>query len=336
MTGNPAYLEDPASHMSGGIQRNNQQTCSIVIRAYNEAQHIGRLLDGIQQQTIRNTQVILVDSGSTDGTLEIARNYPIEILHIQPEEFSFGRSLNIGISNARSEYMVIASAHVYPVYPDWLERLLAPFQDEKTGVVYGKQRGAVNTHFSENQIFAHWFPEFSRSNQDHPFCNNANAAIRRRLWEQHPYDESLSGLEDLEWARWAMQQGHRIAYSAEAEIIHVHNETPSGVYNRYRREAMAFKRIFPQENFHLGDFIRLVSTNITSDIWQAARQGVLGRNLKSILWFRWMQFWGTYQGYRHSGPLTSQLRRTFYYPRPSDPTATKSRDVEPIRYREEI
>ena len=313
----------------------NKPSCSIIIRAYNEVEHIGRLLDGIRQQSIRDTQVILVDSGSTDGTLEIAGSYPIEIVHIQPEEFSFGRSLNLGISHARSEYIVIASAHVYPVYPDWLERLLALLQDEKIGLVYGKQRGATHTHFSEHQIFAHWFPEISRLNQDHPFCNNANAAIRRRLWEQHIYDESLSGLEDLEWARWAMQQGYRIAYCAEAEIIHVHNETPNGVYNRYRREAMAFKRIFPQENFHLGDFIRLVSTNIANDLWQAAKQGVLGSSLKSILWFRWMQFWGTYQGYRHSGPLTGRLRRTFYYPRRTEPIIPNHRDVEPIRYREE-
>lgn len=309
--------------------------CSIVIRAYNESQHIGRLLDGICQQTIQDTQIILVDSGSTDGTLEIANQYPVEIVHIRPEEFSFGLSLNLGISHARSEHIVIASAHVFPVYPDWLERLLTPFQDERVGLVYGKQRGAVNSHFSEHQIFAHWFPEISRLNQESPFCNNANAAIRRSLWEQHPYDQNLSGLEDLEWARWAMQQSHRIAYSAEAEIIHVHNETPGGVYNRYRREAMAFKQIFPQENFHLGNFIRLVSTNIANDLWQAARQGVLSSSFKSIIWFRWMQFWGTYQGYRHSGPLTGQLRKTFYYPRRPESREQKERNIEPIRYREE-
>lgn len=335
MNGKSSIIEEPSKQEVNDKQPFNLPACSIVIRAYNEARHIGRLLDGIYQQSIKNTQVILVDSGSTDGTLEIAQQFPVDIVHIQPESFSFGRSLNLGISISKSNLIVIASAHVYPVYPDWLEKLLSPFKDEKIGVVYGKQRGATNTHFSEHQIFTHWFPDSSNANQQHPFCNNANAAIRRSLWEQHKYDESLSGLEDLEWARWAMQQGHQIAYQAEAEIVHVHNETPRGVYNRYRREAMAFKRIFPNESFHLGDFIRLVSSNIVNDLWQATKQGHISSGWKSIFWFRWMQFWGTYQGYRHPGPLTEQLRKTFYYPRRPQTKELKKRNVEPIRYREE-
>lgn len=307
--------------------------CSIVIRAYNEEQHIGRLLTGISRQTLQNVEIILVDSGSTDATTAIAARYPVRVLHIQPDEFTFGRSLNMGIAQANNELVVIASAHVYPVYPDWLERLLAPFSDPKVGLSYGKQRGHPDAQFSERQVFSHWYPDASDSRQSHPFCNNANAAIRRELWEQHPYDESLTGLEDLEWARWAMQAGHAIAYIAEAEVVHVHNETPTGVYNRYRREAMAFKRIFPQERFSLGDFLRLVSTNLANDSLHAYRQRELRANIKDILWFRWMQFWGTYQGYRHSGPVTWQLRRTFYYPRESDlPSQERLNRMQPIHY----
>ncbi len=315
--------------------------CAIVIRAYNEAKHIGRLLEGILEQSLykhnpNQVEIILVDSGSSDATLAIAERYPLRVVHIQPDEFSFGRSLNRGIEQAHSEYIVIASAHVYPVYPDWLERLLAPFQDTRVALAYGKQRGSSATHFSERQVFARWFPEESNPRQTHPFCNNANAAIRRTLWQQYPYDESLSGLEDLDWARWAMEQGYAISYSAEAEIIHVHNETPSAVFNRYRREAMAFKRIFPQEQFHQWDFARLFTSNAANDLVQAARHGNSGvspfSTIWQILWFRWMQFWGTYQGYRQSGPLTSQLRQTFYYPQGIQAAAKEPRDIEPIQY----
>ena len=98
---------------------------SVVIRCYNEEQHIGRLLSGIVQQTVKHVEVIVVDSGSTDATLSIASRYPVEILSIRPEEFSFGGSLNIGCQAASSEFIAIASGHVYPVYKDWLERLLA-------------------------------------------------------------------------------------------------------------------------------------------------------------------------------------------------------------------
>jgi len=305
--------------------------CSIVIRAFNEEKHLGRLLEGIARQSLKDVEVILVDSGSTDSTVSIAQAHGAKIVHIDPQDFTFGRSLNFGVQAAGHEFIVIASAHVYPVYPDWFECLLRPFQDEKVAIVYGKQHGAPAGRFSEQQIFHQWFPDADVPRQPNPFCNNANAAIRRGLWEAHPYDETLTGLEDIAWAKWAQSQGREVAYASHAEVIHVHNETPRGVYNRYCREAMAFKRIFPEAHFNIYDFARLTLTNILGDLVQAGRQRLLFRNLASILWFRTMQFWGTYQGYRSSGPLTQQLRRTFYYPHWS-PREKAGRDVEPIDY----
>ncbi|MCB0177885.1 MAG: glycosyltransferase family 2 protein [Anaerolineae bacterium] len=295
--------------------------CSIVIRAYNEEEHIGRLLSGIMQQTVQNVEIILIDSGSTDATVSIASRYPIKLLSIRPEEFSFGRSLNLGCQAAAGEFIVIVSAHVYPVHRDWLAHLLQPFQNPQIGLVYGKQRGNATTQYAEHQIFARWFPEESNPNQEFPFCNNANAAIRRPLWQQLPYDESLTGLEDLDWAKRAMALGYNVAYQAEAEIIHVHNETAQQTYNRYRREAIALKQIYPQEHFYLGDFVRLLTANISNDYYHAWRDRVLARNLWAITRFRLLQLWGTYRGFVQHGPVTSQLKQTFYYPRQRQSTA---------------
>ncbi len=306
--------------------------CSIVIRAYNEEQHIGRLLEGISHQTVKNIEIILVDSGSTDATTSIAGHYGAKVVHIQPEEFTFGRSLNRGIGAASAQFIVIVSAHVYPVYPDWLERLLEPFADPQVALTYGKQRGPASTHFSEQQIYHRWYPDQSNPRQSHPFCNNANAAIRRALWKQHPYDETLTGLEDLAWAKWAFEEGLTISYVAEAEIVHVHEETPRGVYNRYRREAMAFKQIYPEAHFNLYDFVRNVTASTSFDLLHAARARLFWHSLTSIFWFRWMQFWGTYQGYRHSSPLTPELRQTFYYHVGWEKTKSAPREVEAIRY----
>jgi glycosyltransferase involved in cell wall biosynthesis len=306
--------------------------CSIVVRAYNEQKHIGRLLAGIRQQTVKDVEIVLVDSGSTDGTVSVAESFDARIVRIASDEFTFGRSLNLGIQAATRELIVIASAHVYPVYPDWLESLLRPFEDERIALTYGKQRGPENAHFSEQQIYHQWYPDRSKPRQATAFCNNANAAIRRIQWEENPYDETLTGLEDLAWAKLAKEQGYEIAYVAEAEIVHVHNETPKGVFNRYLREGMAFKQIYPEAHFSLYDFVRLTLMNILSDLWHAAREGVLWKNISSIIQFRFMQFHGTRLGYRQSGLLTPQLRETFYYARERKPKEDARRDVEPIRY----
>ncbi len=306
--------------------------CSIIIRAFNEEKHITRLLDGIRHQTIEDVQIILVDSGSSDRTVEIANTYGVQVVTIQPQDFTFGRSLNLGISQALADYVVFASAHVYPVYPDWLERLLEPFEDDKVAISYGKQRGMETTQFSEHQIFKHWFPDVSTNNQSHPFCNNANAAIRKKLWDQNAYNETLPGLEDLAWARWAHEQGYRIAYVAEAEIIHVHNESWHGISNRYRREGMAFKMIYPQERFEIPDLIKAFFSNVKNDLQIAKRDKIIKKVWKSVLGFRWNQFYGTYLGYRQSGPLTWQLKQTFYYPRNDHQINKIEREIKPIHY----
>jgi cellulose synthase/poly-beta-1,6-N-acetylglucosamine synthase-like glycosyltransferase len=218
------------------------------------------------------------------------------------------------------------------VYPDWLAALLHPLLDRRVALSYGKQRAPVSGKFSEKQIFQQWYPELGRLHQETAFCNNANAAIRRSLWEQHPYDETLTGLEDLAWAKWAKDQGYEIAYVAEAEIVHIHEETPRGVFNRYRREAMAYKKIYPESHFSIYDFFRLTAANTWSDIWHASQEHVLWRNLFSIIWFRLMQFHGTRLGHRATSLVTPQLRETFYYARGRKPKMESRREVEPIQY----
>ncbi len=307
--------------------------CSIVVRAYNEEEHIGRLLTGIMQQTLKDFEIILVDSGSTDGTMKIASQYPVRVINISPKEFTFGRALNRGIEAAQGEFIVITSAHCYPMYPDWLEQLLSPFRDSDVAVSYGKQRGDDSNHYSEHQWFRQYFPEVSIPRQGHPYCHNANAAIRRALWEKHSYNENLTGLEDLAWGSWAMEQGYGIAYQAEAEIIHPHDERFGQVYNRYRREAIAMKQILPQSTFTLWNFFRLTMDTTIADIIQAYRERVLRKHFYNILAFRLVQYWATYQGYCYSGKIDAQLHQQFYYP-PGILSEKKpaARQVEPIDY----
>ena len=295
--------------------KNKSTTCSIVIRCYNEEKHIGKLLHGISQQTLTDTEIIIVDSGSTDATVQIATRYPVKVITIEPEKFSFGRSLNLGCEAAQNEFIVICSAHVFPVFKDWLENILMPLQSRQIGLVYGKQQGGDETKFSEKRVFAHWFPEESNMDQQHPFCNNANAAIRKPLWRRYPYDEELTGLEDIDFAHRIMQAGFKVAYQARAPVVHVHNESSQMTYNRYRREAIALKRIFPKERFDLGEFIRLYFQNLLNDYLQVCKNSFRKKDLIEIPLFRFLQFWGTYRGFKESLHLSSQLKKTFYYPK---------------------
>jgi rhamnosyltransferase len=287
---------------------------SIIIRSYNEERHIGRLLKGIGQQTRRpDIEVILVDSGSTDETVKIAKAHGTKIVHISPEEFSFGRALNRGCEVAAGDILLFASAHVYPVYNNWVDKMADPFHNPSVALVYGRQVGNEVTKFSEQQLFKKWFPSESNYNQSHPFCNNANCAIRKSLWMEQPFDEAVTGLEDLEWAGKIMEKGYKVCYEAGAVIVHVHDESYSKIKNRYRREAITLKKLYPKVSFSLWDFTRLFVSNTLSDMYHAAEKRVFLHEVKGILAFRLMQFWGTYLGHLQKGDVNGALKNRFYY-----------------------
>jgi rhamnosyltransferase len=290
------------------------RSVSLIIRCFNEEAHIGRLLAGVLSQTHLPEEIVIVDSGSTDGTIAIASTFDVQVVPIAPELFSFGHALNVGISASTAEIAVFASAHVYPVYATWIEELVAPFEDERIALTYGRQQTPPGGRFSEQRLLSQWFPAQSARRQRHPFCNNANAAIRRAAWEQRPYDEQLTGLEDLDWAKYAMESGHSIAYVAEAPVVHVHDESFKQVFNRYRREAIAHKDIYNDQEMGMVRAAQLATINILGDYREAAKTGRLQENIVDIPRFRAAQFLGTYRGFAQSGPVTDVLRRRFYYP----------------------
>ena len=290
-------------------------TVSIVIRALNEADHLPALYEGIATQRRQPDQLILVDSGSIDASVEISVAAGAEIVNIAPESFSFGRALNVGCSAATGEILVFVSAHVYPSDETWLEQLIAPFDEDDVALVYGRQTGDHRTAFSEFQIMRHWFPDRGDDDQDHPFCSNANCAVRRRVWESLPYDESLTGLEDMAWARRALDDGHRLCYQPGASIVHVHEEQLGQIVNRYRREAIAHKHIFGHQRMGTFEAIGLFVANTARDYLAAVPRRRLMRNVIAIPRFRAAQFWGSWRGFRQDGDPTLALKRRFYYPK---------------------
>jgi rhamnosyltransferase len=311
------------------------QRASLIVRCFNEEAHVGRLLTGALKQTHPPEEIIVVDSGSTDETLSIASAFDVQILSIAPGLFSFGHALNVGIAASTAEIAIFASAHVYPVYDNWIEQLIAPFDDEHVALAYGRQQTPPGGRFSEQRLLSQWFPAQSARRQRHPFCNNANAAIRRSVWEQRPYDEQLTGLEDLDWAKHAMEAGHSIAYVAEAPVIHVHEESFKQVINRYRREAIAHKDIYNDQEMGMATAARLAAINIFGDYREALHEERLQKNAVDIPRFRLAQFIGTYRGFSQSGPVTDVLKRRFYYPSANGSIASDHHSSEigrPIDY----
>jgi glycosyltransferase involved in cell wall biosynthesis len=287
---------------------------SAVIRAYNEGKHIGRLLTGFRQQTVKPDQIILVDSGSTDDTVAIAESAGCTIVHIAKSDFSFGRALNRGCAAASGEILLFASAHVYPVYNTYVEHIVSAFDRSGVGIAYGRQVGDERTKFSESRVMLKWFPNQNIWDQDHPFSNNANAAVLKSVWQESPYDETLTGLEDLDFAKKAIDRGHKIAYVADAPVVHVHQETWSTIRNRYRREAMAYARIVEGSKMTLANALELALSNIAGDYRQAVKANCLRSNVVSIPQFRFAQFIGAWQGFRAPDDVSERLLQRFYYP----------------------
>jgi glycosyltransferase involved in cell wall biosynthesis len=298
---------------------------SIVIRALNEAADLPALYEGLAMQSRQPDEVVLVDSGSTDDTVAISRAAGASIVSIAAEEFSFGRALNVGCSAATGDIFVFVSAHVFPIDEFWLERLVAPLDEhDDIALAYGRQTGDEDrTAFSEMEILRRWFPDRSDPDQDHPFCNNANCAVRASVWKLLPYDEYLTGLEDMDWARRALAEGHRICYVGDAAIAHVHEEIFSQTVNRYRREAIAHKRVFGHQKMGVFEAFGLFVANCGRDYLAAVPRRKLLRNLGSIPRFRAAQFWGTWKGFRQDGDPTTTLKRRFYYPKGFTPKADR-------------
>jgi glycosyltransferase involved in cell wall biosynthesis len=258
---------------------------SIIIRSLNEERVIGDCLASIaRQKTEREYEVVCVDSGSTDRTLDIISRYGHRLVKIKQSDFSFGGSLNKGIAVSSGRIIVSLSAHCVPIHDHWLQKLTEPLFEGEAEIVVGGQTGFISTRTSEKNYFK------KRSEQTYvgtlPVMDNANSAFLRRFWELEPFDESMTGQEDIAFMLHHIKNSKiRVLRRSDAMVSHFHNFTNKQVAKRVFIDTrnnlkLGVYRLAPIE-FFWGFF-----HDITKDIITAYSQRKFMVAFPGILMFR--------------------------------------------------
>jgi rhamnosyltransferase len=212
---------------------------SVVIRARDEASSIGRCLELLRGQRLgrRTLELVLVDGGSRDGTIDAARRRGARVLTIPPREFTFGGALNLGCANARGPLLVSVSAHAFPLDEGWLSRLLEPFADPRVacaaGDAYAPDGTRLTARVEQDISLARQRPAWGYS--------NAAGAFRADLWRRRPFRTDLIACEDKEWAWHWLELGYVCVVDPTFTVEHDHTHDPlRHIYRRARREAEGF------------------------------------------------------------------------------------------------
>jgi rhamnosyltransferase len=293
-------------------------SASVVIRTYNEAKLLPDVLQALSVQVHPGgagaaCEVIVVDSGSTDGTPDIAAAAGATVLNISKDEFTYGRALNRGCEAAKAEFLVFLSGHCIPAGSNWLSNLLQPFNDPHVAITYGRQVAGRGTKFSEARVFAKYYPDGAPS-QGSAFCNNANCAVRKSIWRRFRYDESLSGLEDLALGKQVQRAGFRCDYVSAAAVHHIHDESWGQIRRRYERESIALRHIFPELHFHLFDAAKCFFAAVSSDVTAKLGRGSGSGRISEIVRYRFNQFYGSWLGHRSHRELSEKEKYRYFFP----------------------
>ncbi len=239
---------------------------SVVILAKNEEKYIGSTLDMVFRQGIdKEYEVIVIDSGSKDDTLKIVKRYPVKLVEIPTQEFGHGRTRNLGVRMAGGKITVFLNADATPVNEDWLESLIAAFQnDEKIAGVYSCAYPRHNCNpvdarniLGDNYLFdknkkIKYIPSpsaYEQMNKEEKrklvSFHTVSCAIDRSILLENPFADIRFG-EDLEWSKRMLEKGFKILYEPNSEVIHSHNIHSSVIktIKRYFDDARLNQRLF--------------------------------------------------------------------------------------------
>ncbi len=214
---------------------------SVVIPTFNAGPDFLQVLDGVfAQRTHFDYEVLVIDSGSTDGTPELARRYGAVVHQIPKLEFNHGGTRNLGVSLSGGEYVVLLVQDATPADEDWLAAMVGNLEDDgRVAGVYGRQiprpgGGALTRAIANNLATAvperrEQSVEASERYEDLPpmkrrrlaAFDNVSSCVRRSAWEEFPFEKTSFG-EDLRWGKRAVESGRKIVYEPRSTVIHSH------------------------------------------------------------------------------------------------------------------
>ena len=224
---------------------------SIIILTKNGGDNFPRLLERIySQQYEGGFEVIVIDSGSADGTLEEARKYPVQIEEITPEQFHHSRTRNLGAELAQGQYVAYITQDALPLENCWLEKLTAGFSDPQVAMVSGRQIAREKTKPPEKFFYHHNFPEFrlviksgaDNYYHDNVFISDVNSAYRKDALLKYRFKEDIVLAEDKEIAARFTGDGLAVCYEPSAAVYHSHDHGLKDLFARHLDFGLALRQ----------------------------------------------------------------------------------------------
>jgi len=228
---------------------------SVVIPVKNGAEDLRRCLAGIASQRVDDeVEVVVVDSGSADGSVEVARAAGARVHEIAPHEFNHGATRNLGVSLARGDLLVFTSQDAHAEGPRWLEHLTAPLRaDDRVAGVYGRQIAHQDAKPPERFFLDFLYgpePRVQRAarreelSMDTTLFSNANSAIRRSVFDAFPFVDDIIMSEDQEWSQRVLLAGYALVYEPRAAVRHSHPYTVPQAFRRFFDSGVSAERAY--------------------------------------------------------------------------------------------
>jgi len=201
---------------------------SIIIRTKNEERWITPCFEALKSQTYRNFEIIIVDNQSTDRTLEKIRQFKVDKI-VKISDYLPGKALNLGIEKSVGQYIVCLSAHCIPISNKWLETLVKTLEEDPSYAgIYGRQEPMSFSSPADKRDLMLLFGLDRKIQVKDSFFHNANSIIRKKCWDEVPFDDQITNIEDRIWGQEMLNRGYKLLYEPEASVYHYHGIHQNG------------------------------------------------------------------------------------------------------------